>query len=117
MKKLFLYTQVVVFAMLMFACNGAKQSNDSVAETEKCPVLGDLFVELSRVDVIVPFEANGKWGYLYEDGDTAVFPVYDTVTAFVDDSAMVVYEGVRYSVSRDENYLAGVPVVFDKVNN
>ena len=107
----------VVFSTLMFACNGAKQSNDSVVETGKCPVLGDLFVELSRVDAIVPFEANGKWGYMYEDGDTAVRPVYDTATAFVDDSAMVVYQGVQYSVSRDENYITGVPVVLDKINN
>ena len=116
MKKLFLNTQIVLFAIMMCSCNGT-QSNDSAAETGECSIMGDLFVEMSRADVIVPFEANGKWGYLYEDGDTAVYPVYDTVTAFVGDSAMVVYQGVQFSVSRDENYITGIPVVLNKVNN
>lgn len=99
----------------MTACNGG--STEPTVKKHECPIVESLYVELNKpVTELVPVESNGKWGYLYSDGDTAVFPAYDTATDFVNGKATVLYEGILYSVSIDGCDLLGVPTVSDKIN-
>ncbi len=95
MKKIFLFGAMVCAVAMMAGCKGGAAETTEV-ESE-CPIVSDIYVELARPDtVLTPFEMNGKWGYLYDNGDTAIFPVYDSATPFINGKATIVFEGVRY---------------------
>lgn len=110
MKKAFYLLSTVLCAVAMMA--GCKSGTAETTEVEsECPIVSDIYVELARPDtVLTPFEMNGKWGYLYDNGDTAIFPIYDSATPFINGKAMIVFEGVRYIMTNEEDGgVTGVP--------
>lgn len=109
MKKVFLLGAIVCAIGMMTACKSGTAETTEV-ESE-CPIVSDIYVELARPDtVLTPFEMNGKWGYLYDNGDTAISPVYDSATPFINGKATIVFEGVRYIMTNEEDGgVTGVP--------
>ena len=109
MKRLFLLGTMVCTLGMMTACKSGTTETKEVKS--ECPIVNNIYVELARPDtVLTPFEMNGKWGYLYDNGDTAIFPAYDSATPFINGKATIVFEGVRYIMTNEEDGgIVGVP--------
>ena len=106
MKKLFLLGAMVCALGMMTACK-----NGTTEIKRECPIVSNIYVEIAKPDAaLTPFDMNGKWGYMYDNGDTAIFPAYDSATPFVNGKATVVFEGVRYIMTNEKDgSIVGVP--------